>query len=129
MGIASAAVRGLIRKVEAELEPCWREMRNSPWNKFENVGDQSPYVGELLSRIKTKSEEILQLLHKNQYSRAFADNLVELVSNAFIGNIYLCKPISETGAEQVRLEIPRPAWIAERPCLTLQVDVARFAHT
>jgi hypothetical protein len=104
MGIASAAVRGLIRKVEAELEPCWREMRNSPWNKFENVGDQSPYVGELLSRIKTKSEEILQLLHKNQYSRAFADNLVELVSNAFIGNIYLCKPISETGAEQMLLD-------------------------
>ena len=128
MGIASAAVRGLIRKVEAELEPCWREMRNSPWNKLENVGDQSPYVGELLSKIKTKSEEILQLLHKNQYSRAFADNLVELISNAFIGNIYLCKPISETGAEQVRLRIPRPIWIAEALSNPV-VDAARFAHT
>jgi hypothetical protein len=102
MGIASAAVRGLVRKVEMELDPCWREMRNTPWNKLENVGDQSSYVGELLSKTKTRSEGILQLLHKHQYARAFADNLVELLSNTFISTIYLCRPVSETGAEQVR---------------------------
>lgn len=104
MGIASATVRGLVRKVEVELEPCWREMRNSPWNKLENVGDQSSYASELLSRIKTKSEEIVSLLHKQQYSRAFADHLVEFVSNTFLSNIYLCRPISETGAEQMLLD-------------------------
>ncbi|KAL1987969.1 hypothetical protein VTN96DRAFT_1493 [Rasamsonia emersonii] len=104
MGIVSAVVRGLVRKVEVELEPCWREMRNSPWNKLESVGDQSPYVGELLSKTKTKAEEILQLLHKPQYARAFADNLVELISNTFISNVYQCRPVSETGAEQMLLD-------------------------
>ena len=104
MGIASAAVRGLVRKVEVELEPCWREMRNSPWNKLENVGDQSSYATELLFRIKAKSEEIVSLLHKQQYARAFADHLVEFVSNTFLSNIYLCCPISETGAEQMLLD-------------------------
>jgi hypothetical protein len=101
MGIASAAVRGLVRKLEVQLEPCWREMRNFPWNKLENVGDQSPYVGELLSKTKTQAEEILQSLHKQQYARAFADNTVEFISNTFLTTIYSCRPVSETGAEQV----------------------------
>ncbi|KAL4942172.1 hypothetical protein BDV06DRAFT_212062 [Aspergillus oleicola] len=104
MGIASAAVRGLVRKVETELEPCWREMRNTPWNRLEGVSDQSSYVGEVLSKTNTKSSEILQLIHKQQYARAFADHIVELVSNIFLQNIFQCKPVSETGAEQMLLD-------------------------
>lgn len=103
MGIASAAVRGLVRQVEVDLEPCWREMRNTPWSKIEAVSDQSSYVAELLSRTKEKASEILQLLHKQQYARAFSDHLVELMSNLFISNVFQCKPVSETGAEQVCL--------------------------
>ncbi|KAI9931620.1 Vacuolar protein sorting-associated protein 53 [Aspergillus wentii] len=104
MGLASAAVRGLVRIVEVDIEPCWREMRNTPWNRLEAVSDQSSYVGELLSKTKEKSSEILQMLHKQQYARAFADHLVELVSSLFITNIFQCKPVSETGAEQMLLD-------------------------
>jgi hypothetical protein len=102
MGIASAAVRGLVRQVEVELEPSWREMRNTPWAKIEAVSDQSSYVGEMLSHTKEKASEILQLLHKQQYARAFSDHLVELMSSQFISNVFQCKPVSETGAEQVQ---------------------------
>jgi hypothetical protein len=105
MGIASAAVRGLVRQVEVELEPSWREMRNTPWSKIEAVSDQSSYVSELLSRTKAKASEILQLLHKQQYARAFSDHLVELMSSLFISNVFQCRPVSETGAEQVCLPI------------------------
>ncbi|KAL2798194.1 Vps53-like protein [Aspergillus keveii] len=104
MGIASAAVRGLVRKVETELEPCWREMRNMPWSRLEGVSDQSSYVGEVLSKTNTKAAEILQLIHKQQYARAFADHIVELVSNIFLQNIFQCKLVSETGAEQMLLD-------------------------
>ncbi|KAJ5084841.1 hypothetical protein NUU61_009420 [Penicillium alfredii] len=104
MGIASAAVRGLVRQVEIDLEPCWREMRNTPWSKMEAVSDQSSYVSELLSRTKTKSSEILPLLHKQQYARAFSDHVVELMSSLFLSNVYQCRPISETGAEQMLLD-------------------------
>lgn len=103
MGIASSAVRGLVRTVEIDLEPCWREMRNTPWSKLEAVSDQSSYVGEILSKTKPRCSEILQLLHKQQYARAFTDHLVELMSSLYISNIFQCKPVSETGAEQVRL--------------------------
>lgn len=104
MGIASSAVRGLVRMVETDLEPCWREMRNTPWSRLEVVSDQSSYVGELLSKTKTRSAEVLQLLHKQQYARAFTDHVVELLSSLFLSNIFHCKPISETGAEQVRFD-------------------------
>ncbi|KAJ5440294.1 hypothetical protein N7491_002700 [Penicillium cf. griseofulvum] len=104
MGIASAAVRGLVRQVEVDLEPSWREMRNTPWAKIEAVSDQSSYVSEMLSRTKEKATAILKLLHKQQYARAFSDHLVELMSSQFISNVFQCRPLSETGAEQMLLD-------------------------
>ena len=101
MGISSSTVRALVRKVEVDIEPTWREMRNTGWSKMESVGDQSSYVGEMLQRIKSRAAEILGMLHKQQYARAFCDNVVELTANAYLANIFQCKPISEAGAEQV----------------------------
>ena len=101
MGIASATIRALVRRVEIDIEPSWREMRNTGWSKMESVGDQSSYVGEMLSKIKFKAVEVLAMLHKQQYARAFCDNLVELTATAYLANIFQCKPISEVGAEQV----------------------------
>lgn len=104
MGIASAAVRILVRQVDVDCESSWREMRNTPWSKLESVGDQSTYVAELLRHVKGKSAEILKLLYKQQYARAFCDNLVDLMANTYIANIMQSKPISEVGAEQMLLD-------------------------
>ena len=101
MGVASASIRGLVRKVEVDLEPAWREMRNSGWSKLQSVSDHSGYVTELLQRVKTRAREILINLHKAQYARAFCDNLVESLTNTYSVNIVQCRPISEIGAEQV----------------------------
>lgn len=104
MGIASATVRALVHRVEMDVEPTWREMRNTGWSKMESVGDQSSYVAELLRRIKSRAAEILAMLHKPQYARAFCDNVVELIANAYLSNIFQCTPISEVGAEQMLLD-------------------------
>ena len=103
MGIASATVRTLVRRIEVDIEPTWREMRNTGWSKLESVGDQSPYIAEIVRRIKIIAAEILGMLHKQQYARAFCDNLVEMIANAYLVNIAHCRPISEVGAEQVNL--------------------------
>ena len=119
MGIASATVRALVRKVEVDIEPTWREMRNTGWSKMESVGDQSSYVREMLSKIKTRAAEILAMLHKQQYARAFCDNVVELTANAYIANMFQCKPISEVGAEQVKpfpRENPQDSLLTSRRC-------------
>jgi hypothetical protein len=104
MGIASAAVRSLVRTVEVSLEPSWREMRNTAWSKIESCSDQSAYIVSLQSRIAEKSSSILAMLHKPQYARAFADNLVELLSSTYLANIAQCRPMSEAAAEQMLLD-------------------------
>jgi hypothetical protein len=101
MGVASAAVLALVNRVELDLEAPWREMRNTNWSKMESVGDQSSYVAELLSHVNGKATEVLPLIQKPQYARAFCDKLVEHLTNTFLTNIVQCRPISEVGAEQV----------------------------
>lgn len=114
MGIASATVRSLVRRVEVDIEPTWREMRNTGWSKMESVGDHSSYVGEMTRRIESKAGGILRLLNKQQYARAFCDNLVELIANTYLTNIFQCKPVSEVGAEQVNTHWRFPSVLATR---------------
>lgn len=101
MGIMSSCIRGLVRNFEVIMEPAWKEMRNMAWNKLDSAGDTSSYVGILLEVVKEESQKLLPLLHKPQHSRGFADHLVESISTSFVQNISQCKPVSETGAEQV----------------------------
>ncbi|KAK6351884.1 Vacuolar protein sorting-associated protein 53 [Orbilia javanica] len=105
MSVVSIAIRALTKKVEAELEPIWREMRNTPWSKLETVGDTSTYVGELVRVIKEEAKKVLVLIVKEQYKRAFCDRLVEGVANSILGNLMGCKPISEVGGEQMLLDV------------------------
>ncbi|KAI1459918.1 Vps53-like protein [Annulohypoxylon moriforme] len=104
LGVASAAVIALVNKVEAHCEGAWREMKNTNWSKMESVGDQSSYVGELVTHVNAKAEEILAVVVKQQYARAFADKLVEHLANTYINTIVQCRPISEVGAEQMLLD-------------------------
>ncbi|KAK5113085.1 hypothetical protein LTR62_003664 [Meristemomyces frigidus] len=104
MGVAAAAIRALVHKTELDCEPAWREMRSVPWSKMDNVGDQSAYVSVLLQRVRDRSKETLRYLHKPQYARAYCDNLVDAITNTYVLNIAACKPISETGAEQMLLD-------------------------
>ncbi|CZR55315.1 related to subunit of VP52-54 complex [Phialocephala subalpina] len=104
MGVASAAVLALVHRVEVNCEPSWREMRNTNWSKMESVGDQSSYVAELLRHVNSQAEDILPLVAKQQYARAFCDNLVEHLVTTYIANIVQCRPVSEVGAEQMLLD-------------------------
>ena len=101
MGVASAAVLALVHRVEVDCEASWREMRNTNWSKMESVGDQSSYVAELLRHVDSQATEILALVGKQQYARAFCDNVVENLASTYITNIVQCRPVSEVGAEQV----------------------------
>lgn len=104
MGVASAAVLVLVHKVEVDCEASWREMRNTNWSKMDSVGDQSSYVAELLRHVNGQAEEILALVGKPQYARAFCDNVVENLATTYITNVVQCRPISEVGAEQMLLD-------------------------
>lgn len=103
LGVVNTAIRLLVRKVEAAAEPAWREMRNTPWSRLEAVGDQSAYVGVLLASVKSTVGEILGLMGKETYQRAFCDKAVEAMAAGFLGSLVGCKPIGGVGAEQVSI--------------------------
>ena len=105
LGVASASIRNLVRRVEVDLEPTWREMRNIGLSKLQSVSDQSPYVATMQNRVQSRASEILGMLHKQQFTRAFCDNLVEYISSAYLASIISCRPISEAGAEQLLLDL------------------------
>ncbi|TGO58846.1 hypothetical protein BOTNAR_0173g00010 [Botryotinia narcissicola] len=104
MGVASAAVLSLVNRVELDCEGAWREMKNTNWSKMESVGDQSSYVAELLKHVNDQAGDILPVVGKQQYARAFCDNVVEHLANTYIANIVQCRPVSEVGAEQMLLD-------------------------
>ncbi|GAB1310219.1 Vacuolar protein sorting-associated protein 53 [Madurella fahalii] len=104
MVVASAAVLALVSKVELDCEGAWREMKNTNWSRMESVSDHSSYVGELLKHINSRAEEILPLVIKSQYARAFCDNLVEHLATTYITTIVQCRPVCEVGAEQMLLD-------------------------
>ena len=101
LGVAGSSVQVLVRKVEAECEPAWREMRNTNWSRMEGVSDHSSYVSELLKIVNERATAILAVVAKPQYARAFCDHLVEYMATAYIANIVQCRPVSEVAAEQV----------------------------
>ncbi|KAG5950426.1 hypothetical protein E4U53_005087 [Claviceps sorghi] len=104
LGVASAAVLALVRIVELDCEATWREMRNINWSTMDSAGDQSSYVGELQRHVNAKTAEILAMVTKQQYARAFCDNLVEHLAQAYISSIVQCRPISEVGAQQMLVD-------------------------
>ncbi|KAI1004588.1 hypothetical protein K3495_g3625 [Podosphaera aphanis] len=104
MGVASAAVLVLVNRVGRACEASWREMRNMNWSKMESAGDQSSYVAEILQQVNSQTQEILPLVAKQQYTRAFCDNLIEDLATAYVVSIVQCRPISEVGAEQILLD-------------------------
>lgn len=101
LGVARAAVLALVHIVEVDCEGVWREMKNTNWSTMDSAGDQSSYVGELVRHVNGKTEEILGVVAKQQYARAFCDNLVEHLASAYVNSIVHCRPISEIGAQQV----------------------------
>ncbi|KAI5818065.1 Vps53-like protein [Pyronema omphalodes] len=94
----------LSTRVTSALEPSWREMRNSPWSRMETVGDQSGYLTPLLSALRQSAGDILDVIAKFEWRRAFASRLVEVITTKFLENIVLCRPIGSVGAEQMLLD-------------------------
>lgn len=115
MGVAKAAILALVNKVEVDCEGAWREMKNTNWSRMESVSDHSSYVGELLRSVNERVAEILPLVVKPQYATTFCDNLVEHMATGYIQNIVQCRPVCETGAEQVGMTMSQlvAAYVAD----------------
>ncbi|XP_022757878.1 LOW QUALITY PROTEIN: vacuolar protein sorting-associated protein 53 A-like [Durio zibethinus] len=92
-------VHGLETKFEAEMAA----MTRVPWATLESVGDQSGYVNGI-NMILTSSIPVLGSLLSPIYFQFFLDKLASSLGPRFYMNIFKCKQISETGAQQMLLD-------------------------
>ncbi|KAF8413507.1 hypothetical protein HHK36_001497 [Tetracentron sinense] len=91
-------VHGLETKFDVEMAAMTRVL----WGTLESVGDQSEYVNGINSILST-SIPVLGSLLSPIYFQFFLDKLAATLGPRFYLNIYKCKHISETGAQQVVL--------------------------
>ncbi|KAJ9693443.1 hypothetical protein PVL29_012286 [Vitis rotundifolia] len=92
-------VHGLETKFDAEMAA----MTRVPWGTLESVGDQSEYVNGI-NLILTSSIPALGSLLSPIYFQFFLDKLASSLGPRFYLNIFKCKQISETGAQQMLLD-------------------------
>ncbi|GMH25811.1 hypothetical protein Nepgr_027654 [Nepenthes gracilis] len=93
----------LVLGLEAKFDAEMAAMTRVPWSSLESVGDQSEYVNGINTIITTSIPALGKLLSPIHFE-FFVDKLASSLSPRFYQNIFKCKQISETGAQQMLLD-------------------------
>ncbi|XP_074312416.1 vacuolar protein sorting-associated protein 53 A [Silene latifolia] len=93
----------LVHGLETKFDTEMAAMSRVPWATLESVGDQSEYVN-VINTILTSSIPVLGSLLSSIYFQFFLDKLASSLGPRFYLNIFKCKQISETGAQQMLLD-------------------------
>nr|XP_043630571.1 vacuolar protein sorting-associated protein 53 A-like [Erigeron canadensis] len=101
--LITKALVTLVNGVETKFDTEMVAMARVPWGTLESVGDQSEYVNSI-NMIISGSVPILGSLLSPIYFQFFLDKLASSLGPRFYVNIFKCKHISETGAQQMLLD-------------------------
>ncbi|CAI9773930.1 unnamed protein product [Fraxinus pennsylvanica] len=101
--VITRALITLVHGIETKFDAEMAAMTRVPWGTLESVGDQSAYVNSINS-ILTTSIPVLGSLLSPIYFQFFLDKLASSLGPRFYLNIFKCKQISETGAQQMLLD-------------------------
>ncbi|KVH91168.1 Vps53-like, N-terminal [Cynara cardunculus var. scolymus] len=101
--VITRALVTLVHGVETKFDVEMGAMTRVPWGTLESVGDQSAYVNSI-NMILSGCVPILGSLLSPVYFQFFLDKLASSLAPRFYLNIFRCKQISETGAQQMLLD-------------------------
>ncbi|KAG6389226.1 hypothetical protein SASPL_150688 [Salvia splendens] len=122
--VITKALITLVHGIETKFDSEMAAMARVPWGTLESVGDQSGYVNGI-NTILTSSIPVLGRLLSPIYFQFFLDKLASSLGPRFYLNIFKCKQISETGAQQMLLDTQAVKTILlEIPSLGKQVSAA-----
>ncbi|KAL7148640.1 hypothetical protein ABFS83_06G192600 [Erythranthe nasuta] len=120
--VITKALITLVNGIETKFDAEMAAMTRVPWGTLENVGDQSEYVNAI-NIIVGASIPVLGRLLSPIYFQFFLDKLASSLGPRFYLNIFKCKQISETGAQQMLLDTQAVKTILlEIPSLGKQVS-------
>ncbi|GAA6008665.1 Vps53p [Rhodotorula paludigena] len=104
-GTTSAALLAMLRELEFTIEPCFASMLRNPWKDAEYVSSESVYVGDLTRALETVVGAVREGVEQKKYVRSTCDKVVGLVLAKFTQTIVKARPITQTGAEQILLDL------------------------
>lgn len=103
-GVVSRAMQVLVTSVVNSLDDVFNRMTRLPWASFsQDVGDQSLYVSEIGEKLSAQFGPLAQYLSKLHY-RSFCGKFVQAFVLRFVTEIFRCRKINETGAQQLLLD-------------------------
>ncbi|XP_071716607.1 vacuolar protein sorting-associated protein 53 A-like isoform X2 [Rutidosis leptorrhynchoides] len=101
--VITKALVTLVHSIENKFDAEMAAMTRVPWGTLESVGDQSEYVNSI-NMILSSSVPILGNLLSPIYFQFFFDKLASSLGPRFYLNVFKCRHISETGAQQMLLD-------------------------
>ncbi|AAG27871.1 unknown protein [Arabidopsis thaliana] len=104
--VITKALVTLVLGLETKFDTEMAVMTRVPWSTLESVGDQSGYVNGI-NTVLSGSIPVLGKLLTPVYFQFFLDKLASSLGPRFYANIFRCKQLSETGAQQSTSELPR----------------------
>ncbi|KAH0926291.1 hypothetical protein HID58_018547 [Brassica napus] len=114
----------LVLGIETKFDNEMAAMTRVPWGTLDSVGDQSGYVNGI-NTILSGSIPVLGNLLTPVYFQFFLDKLASSLGPRFYANIFRCKQLSETGAQQMLLDTQAMKTILlEIPSLARQVSLS-----
>lgn len=103
--IISNCIQMLVQDLETACEPALQSMTKISWLSFDNVGDQSSYVTQIIMHLKNTVPNLRDNLSSSRkYFTQFCIRFANSFIPKFIQNVYKCKPISTVGSEQLLLD-------------------------
>ncbi|VVB00648.1 unnamed protein product [Arabis nemorensis] len=122
--VITKALVTLVLGIETKFDTEMAVMTRIPWSTLESVGDQSGYVNGI-NTILSSSIPVLGNLLTPVYFQFFLDKLASSLGPRFYANIFRCKQLSETGAQQMLLDTQAMKTILlEIPSLARQTSTA-----
>ncbi|CAH9093474.1 unnamed protein product [Cuscuta epithymum] len=122
--VITKSLMTLVHGLETKFDTEMLAMTRVPWGTLESVGDQSEYVNGI-NTILSSSIPVLGNLLTPIYFQFFLDKLASSLGPRFYLNIFKCKQISETGAQQMLLDTQAVKTILlEIPSLAKQISGA-----
>eukprot|EP00301_Raphidiophrys_heterophryoidea_P003343 c11513_g1_i1.p1 GENE.c11513_g1_i1~~c11513_g1_i1.p1 ORF type:complete len:803 (-),score=207.93 c11513_g1_i1:329-2737(-) len=101
--VSTHAVKILVNHVTGHLEPALGRMTRMNWAGMVEVGDSSEFITEMGQELAKVMPTITNTL-TSSFLRFFCDKFVTSFMQRYLANIYKCRRINETGAQQLLLD-------------------------
>lgn len=102
--VTAKGIRVLVSGLIQRTESAFKSLSGINWSAMDVVGEESTYVRSMHNEIQPFVVTVKGLL-PNSYFRSFCDQFATTFTNTFYSAITKCKRISESGTQQLLLDV------------------------